>query len=102
MDSNNLLPLLTGNGTFRKRDLFLQQAGSQCEVMVRKMPYKLIMQSDQKRTYFTPTKLFNLKDDPHEDINLLEQPKYQSISQSLLSEYKDVVESKRPTVPGHL
>ena len=45
--------------------------------MVRKMPYKLIMQSDQKRTYFTPTKLFNLKDDPHEDINLLEQPKYQ-------------------------
>ena len=56
--------------------------------MVRKMPYKLIMQSDQKRTYFTPTKLFNLKDDPHEDINLLEQPKYRPVSQSLLSEYK--------------
>jgi len=60
------------------------------------------MQSYQKRTYFTPTKLFNLEDDPHEDINLLEQPKYQPVSQTLLSEYKDVVKSKRPTVPGHL
>ena len=102
MDSNDLLPLLTGEGTFQKRNIFLQQAGSQCEVMIRKKTYKLIMQSDQKRTYFRPTKLFNLKDDPHEDINLLEQPKYWPISQSLLSEYKDVVESKRPTVSGKL
>ena len=102
MDSNNLLPLLTGDGTFRKRNIFLQQAGSQCEVMVRKMPYKLIMQSDQKRTQFTPTKLFNLSADPHEDTNLLEQPSYQPIAQSLLSEYKNIVESKHSTVPDHL
>ncbi|MDO7714498.1 MAG: sulfatase-like hydrolase/transferase, partial [Pirellulales bacterium] len=101
MDSNNLLPLFTGDGTFQKRDVFLQQAGSQCEVMVRKMPYKLIMQSDQKRSHFTPTKLFNLRDDPHEDTNLLEQPSYQPIAQSLLSEYKNLIESKRATVPGH-
>ena len=102
MDSNNLLPLLTGDGTFRKRNIFLQQAGSQYEVMVRKMPYKLIMQSDQKRTHFTPTKLFNLRADPHEDTNLLEQPSYQPIAQSLLSEYKNIVESKHSTVPDHL
>ncbi len=70
--------------------------------MVRKMPYKLIMQSDQKRTHFTPTKLFNLRDDPHEDANLLEQPSYQPIAQSLLSEYKNLIESKRSTVPDPL
>ena len=29
IDSNNLLPLHTANGTFRKRELFLHQAGSQ-------------------------------------------------------------------------
>ena len=102
MDSNNLLPLLTGEGTFQKRNIFLQQAGSQCEVMVRKMPYKLIMQSDQKRTHFTPIKMFDLKADPHEDVNLLEQPKYRPISQSLLSEYKNIVQSKCSTAPEHL
>ena len=70
--------------------------------MVRKMPYKLIMQSDQKRTHFTPIKLFDLKADPHEDVNLLDQPKYRLISQSLLSEYKNIVQSKCSTAPEHL
>ena len=62
----------------------------------------MIMQSDQKRTHFTPTKLFDLRADPHEDINLLEQPKYRPIAQALLSEYKNIVESKCSTIPGHL
>ncbi len=48
----------------------------------------MIMQSDQKRTHFTTTKLLDPKDDPHEDINLLEQLKYRPITQVLLLGYK--------------
>jgi arylsulfatase A-like enzyme len=100
LDSNNLLPLFTGKGLFKKRNIFLQQAGSQCEVMIRETPYKLIMQSDQKRTHFTPLKLFNLQNDPHEDADLLGMPDYQLIMQSLLSKYKNTVETECPTVPS--
>ncbi len=100
LDSNNLLPLFTGKGLFEERNVFLQQAGSQCEVMIRETPYKLIMQSDQKRTHFTPTKLFNLQNDPHEDTDLLGVPNYQFIMQSLLSKYKNTVEKEYPTVPS--
>ena len=100
LDSNNLLPLFTGKGLFKERNIFLQQAGSQCEVMIRETPFKLIMQSDQKRTHFTPLKLFNLQNDPHEDADLLGMPDYQLIMQSLLSKYKNTVETECPTVPS--
>ena len=68
--------------------------------MIRETPYKLIMQSDQKRTHFTPLKLFNLQNDPHEDADLLGMPDYQLIMQSLLSKYKNTVETECPTVPS--
>ncbi len=48
----------------------------------------MIMQSDQKLTHFTPTKMLDPRADPHEAINILEQLKYLPISQALLSKYK--------------
>ncbi|MEM0925253.1 MAG: sulfatase/phosphatase domain-containing protein [Planctomycetota bacterium] len=98
MDSNNLLPLLTGNGTFRRRRAFIQQAGSRHEVMIRKMPWKLIMQSDPKRSRFEAKMLFNLVEDPHEDHNLLEEERYAEMTAQLRREYLSVVTSGRSTV----
>ena len=100
MDSNNLLPLLTGEGTFRQREVFVQQAGSKHEVMIRKMPWKLIIQSNPKRTIFEPKALFNLKDDLHEDTNLIGQSQYKSTAEILLTEYLEIAESGHPTAPG--
>ena len=100
MDSNNLLPLMTGEGTFRQREVFVQQAGSKNEVMIRKMPWKLIIQSNPKRTNFDPKGLFNLQDDPHEDTNLLDQSQFRQIAKELLQEYLETVESGLPTAPG--
>ena len=100
MDSNNLLPLLMGDGTFRNRNVFVHQAGSKNEVMIRRMPWKLIIQSNPKRSSFEPKSLFNLQDDPHEDANLISQTQFKPITDGLLKEYMEIVESGRPTVPG--
>lgn len=100
LDSHNLLPLLTGTGTFRQREFFINQAGSKNEVMLRSMPWKLIIQSNNKRSSFEPTLLFNLQDDPHEKTNLISQSKFKPIADGLLKEYLEIVESGRPTVPG--
>lgn len=100
MDSNNLLPLLTGKGTFRQREVFVQQAGSKHEVMIRRMPWKLIIQSNPKRTSFEPKALFNLREDPREDTNLIDQSQHAATAKNLLKEYLDIVESGRPTAPS--
>ncbi|WP_063870283.1 sulfatase family protein, partial [Novipirellula maiorica] len=102
MDSNNLLPLLTGKGNFHQRKVFIQQAGSKNEVMIRKMPWKLIIQSNHKRSSFEPKSLFNLIDDPHEDTNLINKVELKPIAERLLKEYLETVESGRPTAPGRM
>ncbi|WP_442505231.1 sulfatase family protein [Novipirellula sp. SH528] len=99
-DSNNLLPLLTANGEFRQRDYFINQAGSKQELMLRKMPWKLIIQSNFKRTAFEPKSLYNLKDDPHEDNDLLKNPEFKEVADRMFKDYMDIVESGRPTAPG--
>jgi hypothetical protein len=100
LDSNNLLPLLTGGGTFQQREYLIQQAGANHEVMLRKMPWKLIIQSDGKRSYFEPKALCRLQDDPHEDKNLLKNPEFKPVVDRLFNEYMDITQSRRPTVPG--
>lgn len=101
-DSNNLLPLLTGAGKFRQRDAFLQQAGSKNEVMIRRMPWKLILQSNHKRTEYLPSMLFNLQDDPQERQNRIEEKALQVIIDQLHSEYLQTVRSGIATAPSRL
>lgn len=100
LDSNNLLPLFTGKGKFRQRDFFVNQAGANQELMLRKMPWKIIIQSNFKRTKFEPKALYNLKNDPHEDNNLIANPEYKTTVENMFREYMDIVESGCPTAPG--
>ena len=100
MDSNNLLPLLTGEGTFHQRDVFVQQAGSKNEVMIREMPWKLIVQSNPNRTSFVPKALYHLESDPHEDENRITKPDGKHIAARMLKKYLEIVDSGRPTVPA--
>ena len=44
--------------------------------------------------------LYNLKDDPHEDTNLIGQSQHKSTAEILLKEYLEIAESGRPTVPN--
>ncbi len=99
-DSNNLLPLLTGQGTFNPRSYWLHQAGSSHELMFRKMPWKLVIQSDSKRSEFDPIALYNLQDDPHEDKNLAKNPEYKHLLDGMFKEYMEIMQSGRPTAPG--
>ena len=100
-DSNNLLPLLTGEGTFRQRDYLVQQAGAKKELMYRKMPWKLIIQCNPKQTKFEPIALFNLETNPYEDKrkNKIDDEDHQAIVDRMLKEYLEIFESRQRTVP---
>lgn len=100
LDSNNLLPLFTGKGTFQSRDYLVQQAGSKNQVILRKKAWKLIIQSNNKRTEFDPYALYNLGKDPHEDHNQIDNPELKDLAQSMFEEYIDIIESGRATAPG--
>jgi arylsulfatase A-like enzyme len=100
LDSLNLLPLLMGDDDFQGRDYFVNQAGSKQELMFRKMPWKLIIQSNFKRTKHEPLSLYNLREDPHEDHDMIGDAEFKSIVDSMFKEYMDIVQSERATVPG--
>ncbi len=99
-DSNNLLPLLTGKDGFKPREFWVNQAGANQELMLRRMPWKIVIQSNFPRTRFEPKALYNLKQDSHEDHNLANNPEYQEIVDQMFAEYMDIVKSGRPTVPA--
>ena len=99
-DSHNLLPLLTGKGEFQPRDYFINQAGAKHELMLRKMPWKIIIQSDFRRTKYQPLALYNLQDDPQEKRDLIKNPEYKETVNRMFKEYMDIMESGRPTAPG--
>lgn len=101
-DSNNLLPLLLGKGDFQQRDFLVQQAGSQKEIMYRKMPWKLIIQSDAKLSKFEPKALYDLEKNPHEkwNQNLLGNPEFKPIVERMLREYLEILRSRQRTAPG--
>ncbi|MEQ8211357.1 MAG: arylsulfatase [Lacipirellulaceae bacterium] len=102
MDSNNLLPLLTGEGTFRQRDYFIQQAGSKKEVMFRRWPWKLILQSNHTLSKFEPIALYNLAENPQERTaeNFVESAEHQLLVEKLKSDYLRVFKSRERTVPS--
>lgn len=99
-DSLNLLPLFLGDESFQGREYFVNQAGSKQELMFRKAPWKLIIQSDFKRTKYQPLALYNLESDPGEKQNLSTDPGYADRVQQMFDEYMDIVQSGRPTVPS--
>lgn len=100
LDSHNLLPLLTDKGSFERREFFVQQAGANHELMFRKMPWKLIIQSNNKRTKFDPIGLYNLKKDPGEEYNLILNSDFKARADNMLKEYLEIIESRHPTAPG--
>lgn len=99
-DSNNLLPLLTGVGEFQPREYFINQAGAKQELILRKMPWKIIIQSNFRRTKHEPLSLYNLQDDPEEKRNLIKNPEFKETVDRMYKEYMDIVQSGQPTVPG--
>ncbi len=99
-DSHNLLPLLTGEGEFQSRPYWVNQAGAHSEVMLRKMPWKLIIQTNPKRTEFKPTHLYRLETDPYEKTNLINSPEHADVVKQLHAQYLDILKSRRPTAPG--
>ena len=100
LDSNNLLPLLLGKDGFQRRDYFMHQAGAGKQLMYRKAPWKLIIQTNWKRTTFEPKALYNLEQDPGETKNLIKNPELSPIVKSMFAEYQAVLESGVPTAPG--
>jgi len=100
-DSNNLLPLLTGKGTFKQRDFIAMQAGSQKELIYRKGPWKLIIKSNHLQTEFEPIGLYNLDQNPFEKAgnNLAKKPEFQSRVDEMFSSYMEIFKSRQRTVP---
>ncbi|MGC6455266.1 MAG: sulfatase family protein [Coraliomargaritaceae bacterium] len=98
LDSNNLMPLFSGKGTFRKREYWVNQAGPKQEVMFRKMPWKLIIQSNFKRTSYEPKALYNLESDPKEKHDQIHNPEFQQLVKQMFEEYLSIIQSGRPTV----
>lgn len=99
-DSLNLLPLLTGKGEFEPREYFANQAGANNEVMFRRSPYKLIMQSDFKRSSYEPVAFYNLVEDPRETNNLIVDSELPQEAHEMFADYLEVIKSGVPTVPG--
>jgi len=102
LDSNNLLPLMLGNTTaYHSRKQLLLQAGSQHELIFRKDPWKLIIQSNHAVTKFEPKALFNLATNPQEDPadNLIAHPDHATRATALFNEYMHIRTNGIVTLP---
>ncbi len=104
MDSLNLLPLLTGQGTFVQRDYIMQQSGSSTEVMFRQDGWKLIMDTDYSTSFWTPMSLFDLVNNPteNESYNFVNDSQYQSLVQDMKDTYLDIRTSGISTLPENI
>ncbi len=100
-DSNNLLPLLTGEGEFKSREMLVHQAGAKKELIFRKGPWKLILQSDHNKTKFEPIAFFNLDENLQEDPskNLVDSAQHEPRLQKMRAEYLEIVRSGVRTAP---
>jgi len=101
VDSNNILPLFTGEGAYKERTYMLQFAGSGKEVLIRQGEWKLIMQSDNKLSKFEPKGLYNLAENPYEkwDGNFVKDPAHQDRVKAMRTEYLRILQSGERTAP---
>lgn len=101
LDSNNLLPLWTGEGQFKQRDFIVQQAGSGKEVYYRKGTWKLILQSNLQLSKFDPIALFNLADNPREakQFNFVKSPEHRTRVEQMRKDYLEILNSRVRTTP---
>lgn len=100
MDSRNILPLFLG-GDLEDRKHVLLQAGSNCEVMYRRDPWKLIIKSDWKCATWEPKALFNLDKTPKErpTNNQINNPESKALVDELSNEYLRIRKSGERTTP---
>ena len=103
MDSRNILPILTGKNKSKSRNRLLLQAGSNCEVIYRRDPWKLIIQSNWALDKWEPIRLFNLEKTPMEKPkdDLIDNPKYKNLVDELMNEYMRIRQSEVRTVKNN-
>jgi arylsulfatase A len=94
----NILPALLGK-PYRERELLMQQAGSKNELMLRQGDWKLVIQSNNKVTQRDVIGLYNLKADPQEKNNLVNEPEQQARTDAMNKLYWEIRESGRRTAP---
>jgi len=104
LDSNNILPILTGKTDYESRDMLILQSGATFEVMYRKGPWKLIIQSNHPLTKWEPIALFNLDDNTgeKESGNMLNHPEYKGRAKQMFKEYMEIRQSGVRTAPVNL
>lgn len=104
LDSNNILPILTGKTDYESRDMLIWQSGATFEVMYRKGPWKLIIQSNHPLTKWEPIALFNLDDNTgeKESGNMLNHPEYKGRAKQMFKEYMEIRQSGVRTAPVNL
>lgn len=100
-DSWNILPALTGK-PYQGRDLLMQQAGSQNQLMLREGDWKIIIQSNNKVTKKELVALYNLKDDPSEKRNLVNDSKHKARAQAMYKKYWKIRDSGQRTAPVNM
>ncbi|MEM0915059.1 MAG: arylsulfatase [Planctomycetota bacterium] len=89
MDSLSLLPILQGEAE-DDLDRFLPlQGGSRHELIYRKGPWKLIIDSNHPQTEFNPVALFNLEENPLEleEQNLVNDPAHAEPAKAIFDEH---------------
>ncbi len=101
-DSNNVLPLFLGKKGFQPREYWANQAGAKNEVMYRKYGWKLIIQSNHKRSSFEPVALYNIEKDPREKKNQFTNPEFKPLIKTMYDEYMQLLKDQRPTAPSRI
>jgi arylsulfatase A-like enzyme len=66
--------------------------------MIREGAWKMIAQSNHKRTVFDPIHLYDLEQDPGEELDRIQDLECQAVVQDLLAKYRRIVESRCSTV----
>ena len=104
LDSNNILPILTGDKRYISRDRLVWQAGATHEVMYREGDWKLIIQSNHNLDKWEPIALFNLESNLGEDekLNLLKHPEYEGRAKAMFNRYMRTRNSGERTAPVNL
>ena len=100
-DSHNFLPLLQNDEEFEVREEIMLQGGSRHELIYRRGPWKLIIQSNHKLTKWEPIALFDLSSNPEEReaLNLISLPEHAERAETMFKRYREIRDSGVRTAP---